>query len=154
MGRSRAIERRRMESFLKLTAVLVLAMLACTASEGVEMLDAEAVAVLAEQSLPKKVDGIAVADLRKAVHNAVVKAVANRKAGKIVSKQAKKVAKVAKKMKRQKKERKSMKKALKATVQKKKIKLEVKKATKKIGEENRGRVKDQEKDVKDNDQRH
>merc|ERR1711985_167835 len=106
-------------------AVVLLALVACVASDGAQALDANDQVAMLEEGLPKKVDGIAVSDLRKAVHKAVVTAVAKRNAKSSVKKD-KKAAKAVKK-----KERKAIKKGLKAVkVSKaKSIKKELKKAT-------------------------
>merc|ERR1712072_8617 len=93
-------------------AVVLLALVACVASDGAQALDANDQVAMLEEGLPKKVDGIAVSDLRKAVHKAVVTAVAKRNAKSSVKKDKKAAKVVKKKMAVKKKERKAIKKVL------------------------------------------
>merc|ERR1711939_1289852 len=134
MGRSAMAKR-----LLCLVALVSVAMVSCDSAFSLNA-DDDAVTQLQESSLPKEVDGIKVSDLRKAVRNAVVKAVAKKKAN--GAKTESMVAKVAnnpkalKKMEKKaaEKEKKTVKKAEKKAAkkaEKKAVKKAVKKAAKK-----------------------
>merc|ERR1711939_271850 len=130
MGRSAMAKR-----LLCLVALVSVAMVSCDSAFSLNA-DDDAVTQLQESSLPKEVDGIKVSDLRKAVRNAVVKAVAKKKAN--GAKTESMVAKVANNPKALKKmEKKANKKAEKKAAKKlekkaakKEEKKEVKKAEK------------------------